>query len=37
MIQAGAATVATGLVGQEFIPTRDPIQSLREAVRFCDV
>ncbi|MGQ9575282.1 MAG: TIM barrel protein [Thermoguttaceae bacterium] len=27
----------TGYVGQEFIPTRDPIQSLREAVRLCDV
>jgi hydroxypyruvate isomerase len=26
-----------GYVGQEFIPTRDPIQSLREAVKLCDV
>jgi hypothetical protein len=24
-------------VAQEFIPTRDPMQSLREAVRICDV
>ncbi len=23
--------------GQEFVPARDPIQSLREAVRICDV
>lgn len=26
-----------GYVGQEFIPTRDPITSLREAVKLCDV
>ena len=26
-----------GYVGQEFIPTRDPMQSLREAVKLCDV
>ncbi len=26
-----------GFVGQEFIPTRDPKQSLREAVALCDV
>ncbi len=26
-----------GFVGQEFIPTRDPLQGLREAVRLCDV
>ncbi len=26
-----------GYVGQEFIPTRDPSQSLAEAVRICDV
>jgi hydroxypyruvate isomerase len=26
----------TGYVGQEFIPLRDPMQSLREAVRICD-
>ncbi|MFN4261274.1 MAG: hydroxypyruvate isomerase family protein [Gemmataceae bacterium] len=27
----------TGYVGQEFIPTRDPLASLRQAVRLCDV
>jgi len=27
----------TGYVGQEFIPTRDPLVGLREAVRLCDV
>jgi len=26
-----------GYVAQEFIPTRDPVQSLREAVQLCDV
>jgi hydroxypyruvate isomerase len=26
-----------GYVGQEFIPTRDPYESLAEAVRLCDV
>jgi hydroxypyruvate isomerase len=27
----------TGHVGQEFIPTRDPLEGLRQAVRVCDV
>jgi len=27
----------TGYLGQEFIPTRDPMQSLREAAAICDV
>jgi len=27
----------TGFVGQEFIPTRDPYQGLRQAVSLCDV
>jgi hydroxypyruvate isomerase len=27
----------TGYVGQEFIPTRDPLAGLREAVHLCDV
>jgi hydroxypyruvate isomerase len=27
----------TGYVGQEFIPTRDPVESLAEAVALCDV
>ena len=31
------ATGYTGYVGQEFIPVRDPIQSLREAAHLCDV
>jgi hydroxypyruvate isomerase len=26
-----------GYVGQEFIPTRDPREGLRQAVRLCDV
>ena len=26
-----------GYVGQEFIPTRNPTEGLREAVRLCDV
>ena len=37
IMRAIVATGYTGLVGQEFIPTRDPIRSLREAVRICDV
>ncbi|HEY3963140.1 MAG TPA: TIM barrel protein [Planctomycetaceae bacterium] len=31
------ATGYQGYVGQEFIPTRDPVAGLREAVRLCDV
>ena len=27
----------TGHVGQEFIPTRKPLDGLREAVALCDV
>jgi len=26
-----------GFVGQEFIPTRDPLEGLMEAVALCDV
>jgi hydroxypyruvate isomerase len=26
-----------GYVGQEFIPTRDPLAGLRQAVELCDV
>jgi hydroxypyruvate isomerase len=26
-----------GYVGQEFIPTRNPLEGLSEAVRLCDV
>ncbi len=32
-----AETGFSGYVAQEFIPTRDPMQSLGEAVRLCDV
>jgi len=32
-----AKTGYTGYVGQEFIPTRDPLKGLREAVVLCDV
>ena len=32
-----AGTGYTGYVGQEFIPTRDPLRGLREAVALCDV
>ena len=32
-----AETGFTGYVAQEFIPTRDPVRSLWEAVRLCDV
>jgi len=32
-----AETGYRGYVGQEFIPTRDPVQSLREAAKLCDV
>jgi hydroxypyruvate isomerase len=32
-----AKTGYTGYVGQEFIPTRDPLEGLREAVELCDV
>ncbi len=32
-----AKTGYTGYVGQEFIPTGDPLESLRQAVRLCNV
>jgi hydroxypyruvate isomerase len=32
-----AKTGYTGFIGQEFIPTRDPMQGLREAATVCDV
>ena len=31
------ATGYTGFVGQEFLPTQDPMDSLRQAVKICDV
>ena len=37
IMKAIAETGYTGYVGQEFIPTRDPLKSLNEAVRLCDV
>lgn len=35
--KAIVATGYTGFVGQEFIPSRDPMTSLREAIAICDV
>jgi hydroxypyruvate isomerase len=37
IMQEIARTGYTGYVGQEFIPTGDPLKSLTEAVRICDV
>jgi hydroxypyruvate isomerase len=37
IMQAIKATGYTGFVGQEFIPIRDPLTSLRAAVDLCDV
>jgi hydroxypyruvate isomerase len=37
IMRAIADTGFSGFVGQEFIPTREPLQSLAEAVRLCDV
>ncbi len=37
IIQAIMDTGYTGYIGQEFIPSRDPMTSLAEAVRICDV
>lgn len=37
IMQAIADTGFTGYVAQEFIPTRSPLESLREAVEICDV
>jgi len=37
IMRAIVETGYKGYVAQEFIPTRDPLQSLREAVRLCDV
>ena len=31
------ATGYTGYIGQEFIPTRDPLAGLKQAVKLCDV
>ena len=37
IMRAIAETGFTGFVGQEFIPKRDPLASLAEAVRICRV
>jgi hydroxypyruvate isomerase len=37
VMRAIAAAKFTGFVAHEFIPTRDPMRSLREAVELCDV
>jgi hydroxypyruvate isomerase len=37
VMKAIVATGYKGYVGQEFIPTRDPIASLQEAIAICDV
>jgi hydroxypyruvate isomerase len=37
VMRAIAATGFTGYVAHEFIPTRDPLTSLRQAVNLCDV
>jgi hydroxypyruvate isomerase len=37
ILRAILETGYRGYVGQEFIPTRDPIRSLRESARMCDV
>ncbi|MFQ6035637.1 MAG: hydroxypyruvate isomerase family protein [Sedimentisphaerales bacterium] len=37
IMQEIVRTGYTGYVGQEFIPTRDPLKSLKEAVTLCDV
>jgi hydroxypyruvate isomerase len=37
VMRAIAATKFSGYVAHEFIPTRDPMRSLREAVELCDV
>ncbi|MGA2058920.1 MAG: sugar phosphate isomerase/epimerase family protein [Thermoguttaceae bacterium] len=37
IMRAIAETGFRGYVGQEFTPTRDPMKSLRQAVRLCDV
>jgi hydroxypyruvate isomerase len=37
VLQALVDVGYTGYVGQEFIPTRDPLEGLRQAVALCDV
>ena len=37
IMRAIAETGFEGYVGHEFMPTRDPLKSLREAIALCDV
>jgi hydroxypyruvate isomerase len=37
VMKAIAATGYQGYVGQEFVPSRDPLTSLQEAIQICDV
>jgi hydroxypyruvate isomerase len=37
VMRAIVATGYKGFVGQEFVPTRDPLTSLKEAVEICDI
>jgi hydroxypyruvate isomerase len=37
IMRAIAETGFTGYVAHEFVPKRDPLQSLSDAVRICDV
>jgi hydroxypyruvate isomerase len=37
IVRAIAATGYRGFIGQEFIPRRDPLTSLREAIALCSV
>jgi hydroxypyruvate isomerase len=37
IMQAIAKTGFTGYIGHEFIPTRDPLEGLSEAVTLCNV
>jgi hydroxypyruvate isomerase len=37
VMKAIVATGYKGFVGQEFVPTRDPLTSLKEAIQICDV
>jgi hydroxypyruvate isomerase len=37
VMQAIADLAFTGFVGQEFVPKRDPLTSMRQAFEICDV
>jgi hydroxypyruvate isomerase len=36
-MKAIAATGYKGFVGQEFVPAKDPLVSLKKAIEICDV